>query len=77
MNKVTEIIKAWGNKVFPTPEMEEKAKIRYSICSECTNRGKNAVGIEVCKLCGCPLEGKVFTPKTPAQDNCPDKRWPV
>jgi len=73
MNKVKEIVTAWMISFNPTEEEKILAEKRYEICNGCEKRGKNLVGVEVCKACGCPLSKKIFTLKD--EDSCPLKKW--
>ena len=78
MNKVTEIVTAWSTAINPNQEQKRKAEIRYEICNSCEHKAVNDLTkLEYCGACGCPLSGKIFTPKTPEQLNCPKGKWPV
>lgn len=77
MNKLHEIVDAWAATVNPEPERKALAELRYAVCTECEFRKTNAVGLEVCGACGCPLKAKVFTRLTPDQGNCPKNKWKV
>lgn len=77
MNKIFEIVEAWSTAMNPSPIRKRLAEIRYKICDTCEDRGVNAVGMDVCNACGCPLRGKVFTSATPEQKNCPKGKWPA
>jgi hypothetical protein len=75
MNKLKEIFQAWVAAANPTPEQLELATQRTEICDTCEHRSINKIiNADVCGLCGCPLNKKVFSPAGP--DACPDKRWP-
>lgn len=63
LSKLKEIIEAWAISVKPTPEQKNRAVIRYAICKECEYNKK-----EVCSLCGCPLDKKIFTTRKGACD---------
>ncbi len=75
MLKIVEIAKAWIAAANPTPEQQQIAEHRISICEQCPHREYHKyVDIHVCGLCGCPLNKKIFTP-VKGPDACPDKRW--
>lgn len=74
MNKITEIVTAWSRAINPSQEDLEKATLRYEKCQGCYYNW-NLFGLEVCRGCGCPLEGKVFTPK--GKEECPLERWEI
>ena len=42
---------------------------RLSLCSVCPNR--LSVGVDMCKLCGCIIQGKIRL----AGESCPDNKW--
>lgn len=63
LSKIKEIIEAWAISVNPTPEQKNRAVIRYTICKNCEHNKK-----EVCSLCGCPLDKKVFSTRKGACD---------
>lgn len=75
MLKLVEIAKAWIAAANPTPEQQQIASIRISICDSCPHKEyhKN-INTHTCGLCGCPLEKKIFSP-LPGEQACPDKRW--
>lgn len=75
MNKITEIILAWSASVKPTEEQKEVAARRLFICMQCEFWGKNSIGIEYCKKCGCATKGKVFSPR--GLEACPEKKWDI
>jgi hypothetical protein len=75
MLKLVEIAKAWIAAANPTPEQQQIANIRISICDSCPNKKQlPQFNIYSCGLCGCPLDKKIFSPK-PGPEACPDKRW--
>jgi hypothetical protein len=75
MLKLVEIAKAWIAAANPTPEQQQIANIRISICDSCPNKKQlPQFNIYSCGLCGCPLDKKIFSPK-PGSEACPDKRW--
>lgn len=63
LSKLKEIIEAWAISVNPTPQQKNRAVIRYAICKGCEHNKK-----EVCSLCGCPLDKKVFSTRKGACD---------
>lgn len=69
MGKLSEIYDGWKNYVFPTPEMELKAKERISVCvkNECNKFRTN----NTCSICGCYMPAKVRSPKS----KCPINKW--
>lgn len=73
MNKIKEIVQAWMVSLNPTDEQKSLAERRYEICVGCEERHNNVLGIESCKLCGCPLSKKIFTQAF--NDTCPLKKW--
>lgn len=70
MNKAEEIFKAWKTKFNPNEAQKELASLRMDICNECEH--KQVIAITRCGLCGCPLGGKVYSPK---QNACPAGKW--
>lgn len=82
MAKLTNILKGWGNYVFPKKEVEQLAKARAEICARCPHaeKGKYEVIREgrireiagmICSLCACPLSTKLRSP----EETCPINRW--
>jgi len=77
MLKLVEIAKAWIAAANPTPEQEQIAKYRASVCDGCPHKNYNkTVDTYTCGLCGCPLSKKIFSP-LPGNEACPDKRWEI
>ena len=85
IRKFREVVTAWAIAVNPTHEQQEIAEIRLHICNgdiadsngetqPCEHLG-DAVGIPYCKVCTCPLQGKVFTPRN--LGGCPKGKWNV
>ena len=75
MLKLVEIAKAWIAAANPTPEQQQIADIRISICDSCPNKKEiSHLNTYVCGMCGCPLSKKIFSP-LPGEQACPDKRW--
>jgi hypothetical protein len=64
--KISEIFNGWKNVVFPNEHVENIAKARAKICSQCEHNVKNR-----CKKCGCPLIAKTRS----MQSHCPLKKW--
>lgn len=85
MNKFLTIVKAWGIAVFHTDEQKELADKRSVVCSTCPSLQevdvKNMTGGLVnnyflCGSCGCPLQGKIYTPiDTAKEQKCPLDKW--
>lgn len=75
MNKVFEIVSAWAISIRPSEKQKERALKRYAVCLTCEHRV--TTGIERCKLCTCPLKGKIFTLLTPEEGNCEANKWDV
>ena len=63
LSKIKEIIEAWAISIKPTPEQKTRAIVRYTICQKCEYNKK-----EVCSLCGCPLDKKIFSTRKGACD---------
>lgn len=73
MNKFIEIAKSWIVAFNPTPEQKEIAEYRMSECNKCEfKKYIDFMNIYVCDLCGCPLQGKIFSPD---KNSCPTKKW--
>jgi hypothetical protein len=60
MSKLNEIYNGWKNYTFPSPEVEETAKKRITICVECPKLTKT----NTCALCGCFMPAKVRSLKS-------------
>lgn len=67
MSIFEEIVSGWGNYMFKSPKIEEKAKERLKICLEC----ESLTRIQSCNLCGCFMPAKVRSPLS----SCPIKKW--
>ena len=75
MIKLVEIAKSWIIAANPTPEQQEIAEYRVSICEKCPHKQYHSnIDIFTCELCGCPLNKKVYS-SLPGPESCPDKRW--
>jgi rRNA maturation endonuclease Nob1 len=72
MNKVVEIVKAWGISVHPNKEQYKMAIERILVCEDCEHKVDDI--IIRCDICGCPLKRKVYSPVTGA---CPLHKWDV
>lgn len=73
MNKLVEIAKSWIIAANPNDEQKRIAKDRISICDICDERKyQEMIKLHYCGKCGCPLEGKIFSPLANA---CPLKKW--
>lgn len=78
MNKLTEIISSWAKAYQRNEDDVVKAEQRYLTCSTCEFRKTHDVtGHEFCSACGCPLKGKIFTPLSPEEGNCPKNKWKI
>jgi hypothetical protein len=85
MNKFLTIAKAWGIAVFHTDEQKALADERMEECNKCENLQevdvKNMTGGVInnyflCGACGCPMQGKMYTPKdAPNEHKCPKNKW--
>jgi hypothetical protein len=73
-NKIKEIAQSWIIAFNPTARQKELAQQRYNICVGCKYYGeaRAITGEEYCTDCSCPLDKKVFSPKT---DACPQHFW--
>lgn len=72
---IKEIISAWIIKKNPTPTQQQLAIERYAICEKCPSKSNLLLQkkwTEHCSECGCPLQGKIFTPK---YNGCPLEKW--
>jgi hypothetical protein len=75
MSKVFEIIEAWIESRNPSPFRQELAIARLNICETCDSKEtilKKIKPIQICGICKCPLDKKVFTTK---KGDCPLKKW--
>ena len=75
-----EIAESWFNKINHTKEQKELADKRFEICLECPSKKEILKGKQwslKCGECGCPLSGKIYTPKTYLDENgsCPLSKW--
>lgn len=71
---LVEIAVSWKRAFSPTPEQEVLADARIAVCNGCEH--KKFVKLTrhyKCDACGCPLDGKVFSPKGPSA--CPEGKW--
>ena len=73
-SKIKEIAQAWIIAAKPTAYQKELAEQRYNICLGCKYYGeaRPITGDEYCIDCLCPLDKKIFSPKT---DACPQHFW--
>lgn len=72
---VKEILSAWLIKHNPTTTQQQLAIERYRICEECPSKSNIILQkkwTEHCSECGCPLQGKIFTPRS---NGCPLGKW--
>ena len=81
MNKIEEIFKAWRISFNPNEEQSDIAAKRIEICDACEFKDVVEVGpLEIftrCKVCGCALKAKMFTPATYRDPggSCPHGKW--
>ena len=84
-NKLKLILDGWKNFTFPNSQVEELAKVRADICSECPHanpeypfkkmipeegRIEKIKGLG-CDKCGCPLSSKLRA----VMEKCPLNKW--
>lgn len=69
------ILEGVANSIIKTQAVEDVAKLRLSICSECPHKSTNCAALitTCCSLCGCSLEYKSRSMKSA----CPDNKWPA
>lgn len=70
--KLIEIVQSWYRLINPTPEEKEIAEYRSKICEVCPQNEYLKLGFHVCDMCGCPLQGKIFSPD---KSSCPLSKW--
>ena len=75
-----EITISWYNKFIHSEELKKLADDRFDICLECPSKQElfeNKKWSFKCGECGCPLKGKVYTPKTylDKKGSCPLGKW--
>ena len=79
-----EIAESWFNSIVHSDRLKKLADNRFDICLECDSKEEIFQGKEwslKCKECGCPLRGKIYTPKTYLDENtnkrgsCPLGKW--
>lgn len=81
MNKLEEIFKAWRIAFNPDDAQADLASKRIEICESCEFKERIELGpIEIitrCKVCGCALKGKIYTPVTYLDQggSCPHSKW--
>lgn len=76
LHDLGDIAVAWYRHANPTPEHEEIAQERLSICTPCEYREYSSTfHWWKCAACGCPIHKKIFSPK-PGIDACPKAKWP-
>ena len=72
-----EIAVAWKRAANPTPEQQQVAEHRLSICDVCEHKDfRKLTRTFVCGACGCPLSKKVYSPK-PGPQACPEAKWHI
>ena len=70
-----EIFDAWVISQNPTELQKSMANDRLDICKPCEYRKETFKAQKwstICKLCGCPLSKKVFSPMF---NPCPKGKW--
>jgi hypothetical protein len=70
-----EIFDAWIISLNPTETQISLANERLNMCRVCEYRKETLKGQKwstICKLCGCPLSKKVFSPTF---NPCPKDKW--
>ena len=75
-----EISRAWFNSVVHSDRLKKLADDRFDICLGCDSKKEIFEGKEwslKCNECGCPLKGKIYTPKTylDKDGSCPLGKW--
>lgn len=71
MNKIQEILSAWGISFNPNEGQAKKAAERIKVCNSCEHK-ESTLGVNRCKVCGCALRAKIFSPVDGA---CPEGKW--
>jgi hypothetical protein len=75
MLKIVEIAKAWIAAANPTPEQQQIAEYRASICDTCSKKSHDSrLDLYYCGECGCPLSKKIFSPVA-GKTACPLAKW--
>ena len=72
MNKAIELFTAWGVSLNPNSEQIELALKRLEVCDTCKYKTKNVIFKNVCGVCICPINKKVYSPVKGA---CPKNKW--
>jgi hypothetical protein len=69
------ILEGVANSIIKTKAVEDVAKLRLSICSECPHKSTDCAAMikMCCSLCGCSLEMKSRSMKS----SCPANFWPA
>jgi recombinational DNA repair protein RecR len=67
MSRLQEIFEGWKNFTFQNPRIEQDAKKRIKICTDCPMLNSR----NICQLCGCYMPAKVRSPKS----HCLIKKW--
>lgn len=74
-SQLGDIAIAWYRSIHPTPEQQDLAMQRLSVCESC-DQLVSARSLEKdyrCGACGCPIHKKIFSPRGP--DKCPLGKW--
>lgn len=69
---IQEIVRSYLTKITASENDKKLADLRLSVCDSCESKHKTLIGVYVCKICGCALGGKAFTP---LKDRCPLGKW--
>lgn len=85
--KAIDIIKAWGNYIFPDAEIEKVAKERAEVCSACDyarpsrvlnvfikDKNQKVQGYKCTACPGCPISAKTRD-MSRGKDGCPKGYW--
>ena len=81
MNKIEEIFTAWKISFNPDDAQADIAAKRIEICDVCEFKEMITLGpVDIfarCKVCGCALRAKIFTPVTHLDPggSCPHGKW--
>lgn len=76
MIDVFEIVDAWIASRNPSSDRRELAYKRFDICSKCEHKKtvlRKFAPTEICNICKCALNVKIFSNKK----SCPLNKWDV
>ena len=57
--RISDKVKEFVNNLIPSIDAQIEAPRRYDICSTCEQKDLRD-NVEICKICGCRISGKVF-----------------